>query len=234
MNELELYHYGVKGQKWGVRRYQNSDGSLTPAGKSRYSNDKINTKKDAFVLEAGSTLHRATLNSDESDRKGHAYASFKEKDARGYASRNMRFSGGKTTYDMTMIAKEDLISPSKKERVDTFVNLMMNDPKFNENYQAQKQTYQLFKNPSKAKVIEQTVKSLEKEYSMFSASLGGSEALRKRYFAELSKKGYNMIIDDADAAVISNSPVVVFDRQKSLEIVSVNKVNREYLKQLGK
>lgn len=33
MNELELYHYGVKGQKWGVRRYQNKDGSLTPAGK---------------------------------------------------------------------------------------------------------------------------------------------------------------------------------------------------------
>lgn len=32
----ELYHHGVKGQKWGVRRYQNEDGSLTPAGKVRY------------------------------------------------------------------------------------------------------------------------------------------------------------------------------------------------------
>ena len=34
----ELYHWGVKGQKWGVRRYQNKDGSLTPAGKKRYNN----------------------------------------------------------------------------------------------------------------------------------------------------------------------------------------------------
>lgn len=33
----ELYHYGTKGQKWGVRRYQNQDGTLTPEGKERYN-----------------------------------------------------------------------------------------------------------------------------------------------------------------------------------------------------
>lgn len=32
----ELYHHGIKGQKWGVRRYQNEDGSLTTLGKMRY------------------------------------------------------------------------------------------------------------------------------------------------------------------------------------------------------
>lgn len=35
----ELYHHGIKGQKWGVRRFQNSDGSLTSAGKSRYGGE---------------------------------------------------------------------------------------------------------------------------------------------------------------------------------------------------
>lgn len=33
---ISLYHHGVKGQKWGVRRYQNTDGSLTQSGKERY------------------------------------------------------------------------------------------------------------------------------------------------------------------------------------------------------
>ena len=35
MDNYEIYHHGVKGQKWGVRRYQNKDGSLTARGKKR-------------------------------------------------------------------------------------------------------------------------------------------------------------------------------------------------------
>lgn len=31
----ELYHHGIKGQKWGIRRYQNPDGSLTPEGRKK-------------------------------------------------------------------------------------------------------------------------------------------------------------------------------------------------------
>lgn len=42
----QIWHWGVKGMKWGVRRYQNADGSLTDAGKRRYSTDvAANAKK---------------------------------------------------------------------------------------------------------------------------------------------------------------------------------------------
>ena len=37
--EVYLAHHGIKGQKWGVRRYQNEDGTLTAAGKMHYGVD---------------------------------------------------------------------------------------------------------------------------------------------------------------------------------------------------
>lgn len=40
----ELYHHGILGQKWGVRRYQNKDGSLTSEGKRRRSNGEASSK----------------------------------------------------------------------------------------------------------------------------------------------------------------------------------------------
>lgn len=44
---MEFYHHGIKGQRWGVRRYQNADGSLTSAGQKRYERDirENNAKK---------------------------------------------------------------------------------------------------------------------------------------------------------------------------------------------
>ena len=41
-NTHYLAHHGIKGQKWGVRKYQNADGSLTAAGQGRYN--KISNK----------------------------------------------------------------------------------------------------------------------------------------------------------------------------------------------
>lgn len=50
-HSYELYHHGVKGMKWGVRRFQKKDGSLTPVGKKRYS-DSPKKSKHRLKLEA--------------------------------------------------------------------------------------------------------------------------------------------------------------------------------------
>lgn len=48
----ELYHYGIKGQKWGVRRFQNPDGTWTEEGKARYSDTKTMKKESRAEVRA--------------------------------------------------------------------------------------------------------------------------------------------------------------------------------------
>lgn len=64
MTDHELYHHGILGQKWGIRRYQNEDGTLTSAGKKRYSDG-----------ETSSTKKNNNVENNKSKRKMHPLVS---------------------------------------------------------------------------------------------------------------------------------------------------------------
>ena len=68
----ELYHFGIKGMHWGIRRYQNPDGTLTSAGRKKRSNEaksiasnesekKVPTDKRKRVLKTGAKIAIAGL-----------------------------------------------------------------------------------------------------------------------------------------------------------------------------
>lgn len=59
----ELYHHGVKGMKWGVRRYQNKDGSLTSAGKKRKRKISPETKERVKKTAAKAVAKGAEISS---------------------------------------------------------------------------------------------------------------------------------------------------------------------------
>ena len=57
----ELYHHGTKGMKWGIRRYQNADGSLTAAGKKRYNDELERVKKETSEVKAQQRAQKRTI-----------------------------------------------------------------------------------------------------------------------------------------------------------------------------
>lgn len=64
----ELYHHGILGQKWGVRRYQNPDGTLTPAGKKRL---KYAKKASDIAYKNADRLRNESNKIQESNQKLH-------------------------------------------------------------------------------------------------------------------------------------------------------------------
>ena len=60
-----LYHYGIKGQHWGERRYQNPDGSLTPEGRARYLSGASFGSKGYVSSASRKALERGGKNSAE-------------------------------------------------------------------------------------------------------------------------------------------------------------------------
>ena len=110
----ELYHYGVKGQKWGVRRYQNEDGSLTALGKKRQ--EKSIASNRGTTIAKGTTFYRVSDSGKSDTSKGKIYVSANKETGDFYVNAlgsNKIYKTGKA-YAHEYIAKTDLKLPDRK------------------------------------------------------------------------------------------------------------------------
>lgn len=124
----ELYHHGIKGQKWGVRRFQNEDGSLTPEGRKRYEREL----SEVSVIKKGSRLYRSTVNAKE-ETKGNKYMTYFDTDRnfyRGEGGEWIKDTGrSNKLYENTYVTNKDLKIATGKEVLKAYEELSAKDKK---------------------------------------------------------------------------------------------------------
>ena len=137
----ELAHYGIKGQEWGVRRWQYQDGSLTPEGRIHYGVNQDDLDKQmkkgirdrrldqAHTIPKGTKIYRTTSTENDSDT-GTTYVSYMDVDRQHYKGGWIRDTGktGKA-YEHVYEAQEDIKVPSQQEVKEVVSKIMSENKK---------------------------------------------------------------------------------------------------------
>lgn len=92
--ETTLYHYGVLGMKWGVRRYQNKNGSLTPAGKKRYY-DTPELNRQKAEMKSAKRARNISYNEWNNAHNREEYRAARER----YMADSAKYNRAKLKYD---------------------------------------------------------------------------------------------------------------------------------------
>lgn len=220
-----ISHYGVKGMKWGVRKdiakgnvdayrskiLERHEKRTAPITEAEY---KGLTNKKSTIAKENAEAYRIA-NAASSGLTGKTYITLDKRDNNVYAAL-LDPSGDRKAkkVQLDLMVKEDLVSPSKRERIDTFIETLDSDIPFAGRMHKGRD----FVSAAMADKALSTHELGLKYYEKFAQTQTMDTPLSSKYFQEIAKKGYNSLVDDADAGIITRMPVIVLDSSKSLEV----------------
>lgn len=198
---------------------------------------------DDYVVKKGQEVQHITLDPNMKlgphPRGGHLYVSTNEADNKNYAGlygglRMMSDPRIKHVYAMKFKAAEDLVTPSKKKRVESFLQMYYDNPASFANDMANWQrTYGMsYDSPKKIakRYMKMSLDELSTEgYEQFASSWAMRTKSRDAYWERLKTQGYNAVMDDNDIKsgyFQSNTPMIVFNAVDRLAQVSIKEITK--------
>lgn len=239
LSPYELCHHGIKGMKWGVRRYQNKDGSLTLAGQRKYGEDNNRTLVKGTEIQ---NISRRQLNSG-TNKSNRIYGSYTDSDKDEYLDMMGNYQYNERGYKNTFVVKKDIKIASEREAVRTIAEMFKEHPKelskmMATAYNAVNQPI-LFSKTQKGfeRKMSELIKDPESKKSMkigrnFIKTIpmtNKASSVANDFYGRMIKKGFDAVLDTNDAYSTSatQDPLIIFNMKKLGKVNSVKLTKKD-------